>query len=62
MRSVGIVLAVVGLIVVAAAVVNHFAIHFMKTTSHASLIIGAVGGVVLVIGVVMSMMSSARAA
>jgi hypothetical protein len=58
MRSVGIVLAVIGIIVLAAGLVNHFAVHFLKTTSHASLIIAAVGGVLLVIGVVISMMGS----
>jgi hypothetical protein len=56
MRSVGIVLAVVGIVVLVVGLVNHFAVHFMAATSHASLIIGAVGGVLLVIGVVMSMM------
>lgn len=63
MRSVGIVLAVLGIVILAAGLVNHFAVHFMKATSHASLIIGAIGGVLLVIGVVMSMMrSGAKAA
>ncbi|PWT77733.1 MAG: hypothetical protein C5B60_02190 [Chloroflexi bacterium] len=58
MRSVGIVLAVVGIVVLAAGIVNHFVKNFMGSSSHASLIIGAIGGVLLVIGVVMSMMSS----
>jgi hypothetical protein len=57
MRSVGIVLAVVGIVILAAGLVNHYAVHFMGSTAHASLIIGAVGGVLLIIGVVISMMS-----
>jgi hypothetical protein len=58
MRSVGVVLAVLGIVILAAGLVNHFAVHFMGSTSHASLIIGAIGGVLLVIGVVMSTMGS----
>jgi hypothetical protein len=56
MRSVGIVLAVLGIVILAAGLVNHFAAHFMGSTPHASLIIGAIGGVLLVVGVVISMM------
>jgi uncharacterized membrane protein len=56
MRSVGIVLAVLGIVILAAGLVNHFAVHFMASTAHASLIIAAIGGVLLVIGVVMSTM------
>jgi len=63
MRSVGIVLAVVGILVLVAGLINHFAVHFMGTTSHASLLIGVVGGVLLIIGVVLSMMrGNAKAA
>ena len=62
MRSVGIVLAIVGVIVLVVGLINHFAVHFLGSTSHASLIIGAIGGVLLVIGVVMSMMGGTKAA
>jgi hypothetical protein len=58
MRSVGIVLAVVGIVILAAGLINHFVKNFMGSSSHASLIIGAIGGVLLVVGVVMSMMGS----
>jgi len=62
MRSVGIVLAIVGVIVLVVGLINHFAVHFLGSISHASLIIGAIGGVLLVIGVVMSMMGGTKAA
>lgn len=63
MRSVGIVLAVVGILVLVAGLINHFAVHFMGATSHASLLIGIVGGALLIIGVVLSMMrGNAKAA
>ncbi|MGO8946827.1 MAG: hypothetical protein ACLQUY_03995 [Ktedonobacterales bacterium] len=56
MRSVGIVLAIVGILVVVAGLLNHFALHFTGSSAHASVIIGAVGAVLLIIGVVILMM------
>jgi|GEM_PF-2158429 uncharacterized integral membrane protein len=56
MKSVGYVVAIIGILVIAAAAIDHFVKHFLGSTAHISLIVGVVGAVVLVIGVVMSMM------
>jgi hypothetical protein len=46
----GVILAVVGLIVVVVAVINHFA-HFLLTgTAHIDIYIGVVGLIVLAVG------------
>ena len=60
MRSVGIVLAIVGIVVLVVGLLNHFALHFTGNTAHASIIIGVVGVVLLIIGVVLSMMGGAQ--
>jgi protein-S-isoprenylcysteine O-methyltransferase Ste14 len=55
MKGLGTILAIIGVLVVILAAVNHFVKNFMGSASHMSLIIGVVGVVLLVIGVVMSM-------
>ena len=59
MRTGGLVLAVVGVLIIIVALVNHFVANFTGSFAHGTIILGAVGVVVLLIGGFMSMRSSA---
>ncbi len=58
MNMTGVIVAVVGLIVLVVAVLNHFA-GFFKNSFHFDLILGVVGLVILAVGGYMSMRKAA---
>ena len=59
MRTGGLVLAIVGVLIIIVAIVNHFVANFTGSLSHGTIIIGVVGVVLLLIGGFMTMRSSA---
>lgn len=62
MRSIGMVLAIVGVVVVVLAALNYFALHFLATVSHGTIILGVVGVVLALVGGVMSRQGGAKSA
>jgi hypothetical protein len=59
MRTGGLVLAVVGVLIIIVALVNHFVANFTGSLSHGTIILGVVGVVVLLIGGFLSTRSAA---
>ena len=59
MRTGGLVLAVVGALIIVAALVNHFVANFTGSLAHGTIILGVVGVVVLLVGGFLSMRSPA---
>ena len=55
MRGLGTVLAIIGILILILAAVNHFASRLINF-GHATTIVGVVGLVVLVVGVLLAMM------
>lgn len=53
MKGLGGILAIIGVLVIVAGLVNHFAAKFI-TMTHSSVYIAVVGLVVLVVGIVMT--------
>lgn len=62
MRGLGTILAVIGVIAIILALVNHFVTNFLGSISHGTIYIGVLGVVLLVIGVVLSMTGRKAAA
>ena len=62
MKGLGGILAVLGVIGIVLGLVNHYVKNFVGSAGHASIIIGVVGLVLLVIGVVMFAMPRKAAA
>ena len=59
MRTGGLVVAIVGVLLIIVAAVNHFVSNFTGSLSHGTIIIGVVGVVLLLIGAFMTTRSSA---
>ena len=51
----GPVIAIIGIVIVLFALLNHFALNIGRSTQHIDIYIGVLGAVVLVAGAVMSM-------
>jgi hypothetical protein len=62
MKGLGGILAVLGVIGIVLGLLNHFVKNFVGSAGHASIIIGVVGLVLLIIGVVLYAMPRKAAA
>lgn len=62
MRGLGTIIAIIGVIAIILALVNHFVTNFLGSATHGTIYIGVVGVVLLVIGVVLTMMGRKAAA
>ncbi|HKS69281.1 MAG TPA: hypothetical protein VJQ45_02605 [Ktedonobacterales bacterium] len=61
MRGLGTVLAIIGILIIILAAVNHFASRLINF-GHATTIVGVVGLVVLVVGAILAMMGGKASA
>lgn len=61
MKGLGTVLAIIGILIIIVAAINHFASHTLNF-GHATTYVGIVGVVVLVIGALIFMMGGRKAA
>lgn len=61
MRTGGLVLAVIGLLIIIVAVVNHWVSNFTGSFAHGSIIVGVVGAVLLLIGAFLATRGSSAA-
>jgi hypothetical protein len=61
MRALGLIVAIIGVVLVVLALLDHFAIHFLAHVSHGSIILGVIGVVVFLIGGFLSMQPRATA-
>jgi hypothetical protein len=59
MRTGGLALAVIGAIIIVAALVNHFVANFTGSLAHGTIILGVVGVVVLLVGTFLMSRTSA---
>ncbi len=59
MRTGGLVLAIIGVLIIIVAAINHFVSNFLGSLSHGTIIVGVVGVVVLLIGGFLMMRSPA---
>lgn len=61
MRALGSIVAIIGVVLVVLALLDHFALHFLAGVQHGSVILGVIGVVVFLIGGFLSMQSGATA-
>ncbi len=59
MNSTGLIVAVIGVIILVVAGINHFAGFLLSGTQHIDIYIGAVGVVLVVVGLVLGMRKAA---
>lgn len=62
MKGLGTILAIIGVIGIILALVNHFVTNFLGSASHGTIYIGIAGVVLLVIGLILTMTGRRAAA